>query len=114
MLSSLQTAVRHLPSYIDAVLVTLVDQPLVEPETIDHLLAAYWQGHGELIAPSFAGRRGNPVLIGRPHFDELLRLPVGKAPRDLLRRHEVYLVPAQSAAVLDDIDTMDDYRRLHR
>lgn len=112
MLSSLQTAVRRLPPSIDAVLVTLVDQPLVEPETIDRLLVAYWQGHGELIAPSFAGRRGNPVLIGRPHFEELLCLPVGKAPRDLLRRHDVYLVPAPSAAVLEDIDDMDDYHRL--
>lgn len=113
MLSSLQTAVRQLPPHCAAVLVVLADQPMVEPQTIDQLLQAYWQGHGEIVAPVFEGQRGNPVLIGRSCFDALLALPPGSAPRDLLKAHagEVHLVNVASDAVLRDIDRPQEYER---
>lgn len=112
MLSSLQMAVRHLPAHIDAVLVMLGDQPLVEPETIDRILSAYWQGKGEIVAPQFKSRRGNPVLIDRRYFEELLALSPGSAPRDLLKKHPAYLVPVESESVLLDIDDPTEYERL--
>jgi molybdenum cofactor cytidylyltransferase len=113
MLSSLKAAVRKVPSGCAAVLVVLADQPMVEPETIDLLLAAYWQGRGELIAPFFEGRRGNPVLIGRPYFEELLDLPPERAPRDLLRKYaaEVVPVPVETDTILRDLDDLDEYER---
>ncbi|MAT99674.1 MAG: putative selenium-dependent hydroxylase accessory protein YqeC [Anaerolineaceae bacterium] len=113
MLSSLQTAVRQLPENITAVLVMLADQPMVKPETIDLLLAAYWQGHSDLIAPMFAGRRGNPVLIGRSYFAELLALPPGDAPRTLLRRHadKLHLVKVPTDSILRDLDKPAQYER---
>jgi len=114
MLSSLQTAVRALPEWATAVLVMLADQPMVEPETINALLFAYWQGRGELIAPEFGGKRGNPVLIGRRCFADLLALPPGSAPRALLRHYadDLHLVAAGSNSVLQDLDSPDDYERL--
>ncbi|HEX6384622.1 MAG TPA: selenium cofactor biosynthesis protein YqeC [Anaerolineae bacterium] len=113
MLSSLQTAIRHLPPNRAAVLVVLADQPMVEPETMERLLEAYWQGQGELIAPIHDGRRGNPVLIGRAYFDELLALPPGAAPRDVLKKHrdELCLVSVESDSVLRDLDRPEEYER---
>ncbi len=113
MLSSLQTAVSHLPEHISAVLVMLADQPMVQPETINHLLAAYWQGKGELIAPTFDNQRGNPVIIGRSYFAELLALPAGSAPRDLLRRHAdaLYCLPVETDTILRDLDTPTQYEQ---
>lgn len=111
MLLSLQTAVAQLPSDRSAVLVMLADQPLVTSAVIDELLQAYARGQGAIIAPQYKSRRGNPVLIGRPHFAELLALPPDAAPRDLLRRHPVTLVPVLTDAILQDIDNLDDYNR---
>ena len=113
MISSLQTAVRQLPEWVTAVLVALADQPMVPPEVMDQLLFAYWQGKGSLVAPAFDGRRGNPVLIGREHFAELLALTPDEAPRTLLQRHpaDLHLVPVSSAAVLHDLDSPEDYER---
>lgn len=113
MLSSLQVGLCHLPAGTDAVLVILADQPLVGPEIVNRLLVAYEAGHGDLIAPTFQGIRGNPVLIGRPYFAELLALPWGHAPRTLLRRHldRLYLVPVESVAILQDLDRPEDYER---
>ena len=111
MLSSLQTAVAQLPQSTAAVLVMLADQPMVEPQTINSILQAYWQGWGDIIAPTYNGQQGNPVLIDRRYFKELLALPAGAAPRDLLKRHEVFNVPVQSKSVLQDIDEPEDYKR---
>jgi molybdenum cofactor cytidylyltransferase len=113
MLSSLQAAVAQLPRNRAAVLVMLADQPMIEAQVLDRLLAAYWRGHGELIAPSYKGQRGNPVLIGRSYFPQLLALLQGSAPRELLQRYEddLYLVEVESEAILHDIDRPDDYLR---
>ncbi|MCI0396154.1 MAG: EF2563 family selenium-dependent molybdenum hydroxylase system protein [Chloroflexi bacterium] len=110
MLSSLQVAVQHLPLDRAAVLVMLADQPMVEPETIDQVLAAYWQGEGEALAPAYRGRRGNPVLIGRRHFAALLALPAGAAPRDALQE-ALRLVEVLADSVLQDLDRPEDYQR---
>ncbi len=111
MLSSLQTAVRHLPSSTDAILVMLADQPLVTSATINQLLTAYRQGKGDIIAPVYNGQRGNPVLISRRFFTDLLALPTGSAPRALLKQHPeaVYLVEIADESVLIDLDDEDTY-----
>jgi molybdenum cofactor cytidylyltransferase len=76
-------------------------------------LEAYWQQKSDLIAPSFAGQRGNPVLISRAYFEELLALPADAAPRHLLQKHgdALHLVPVASDAILRDLDLIDDYER---
>jgi molybdenum cofactor cytidylyltransferase len=86
---------------------------MVQPDTIDKILAAYWQGQTDLIAPVFEGQRGNPVLIGRAYFAELLNLPPNDAPRSLLRRHpdKLHLLPVDSDAILRDLDSPEQYAR---
>ncbi|MCL4262631.1 MAG: putative selenium-dependent hydroxylase accessory protein YqeC [Anaerolineae bacterium] len=114
MLSSLQRAVWGLDVGVTAVLVILADQPMVESPIYDQLLAAFWQGKGELIVPTFNGQRGNPVLIGRRYFAELLRLPAESAPRALLQAHPdaLYLLPVDTDSVICDLDTPEEYERL--
>lgn len=113
MLSSLQTAVAALPPDRAAVLAVLADQPAVEVETIEALLAAYRRTPGELLAPVYEGRRGNPALIGRRYFAELMALPPGAAPRDLLRRRaaDLRLIPVASDSILRDVDSNEAYER---
>ncbi|PID85443.1 MAG: putative selenium-dependent hydroxylase accessory protein YqeC [Chloroflexi bacterium] len=113
MLSSLQTAVRHLPAHTEAILVMLADQPLVTPATIDLLLTAFRQGQGDIIAPIYAGQRGNPVLISRRFFNELLALPAGSAPRKLLRSNPdaVHLVETADESILINLNDPETYKR---
>jgi molybdenum cofactor cytidylyltransferase len=113
MLSSLQAALRVLPDDREAVLVVLADQPMVGVDTIERLLAAQRATLAGLVAPTYAGKRGNPVLIARRYFSELLALPPGSAPRDLLQRHagQLLLVPADNDAVLHDLDRPEEYER---
>lgn len=114
MLASVQAAVRHLPPAVDAAFVVLGDQPLVGPEIINRLLSAYAEDPRGLIAPVYRGRRGNPVLIDRRYFAELLALPQEAAPRVLLQHHgdDVHYVECESDAILHDLDRPEDYERL--
>lgn len=113
MLSSLQVAIHSLPADRSAVLVMLADQPMIRPETINRLLIAYWQGKGRLVAPFHEGRRGNPVVIDRSLFGELLTLPRGAAPRALLKRHPeaLFRLEVNDPSVLQDLDKWADYQR---
>jgi molybdenum cofactor cytidylyltransferase len=115
MLSSVQAAVRALPPGSQAILVVLGDQPMVGPATLDRLLAAYAAAPAGLVAPYFGPRRGNPVLIDRRYFAELLALPADAAPRALLagHPHDLLAVPVESEAVLHDLDRPEEYKR-HR
>ncbi len=113
MVSSLQTAVRHLPATCAAVLVLLADQPMVPPAILNQILTAFAQGKSDLIAPVYNGKRGNPVLIGRRYFAELLALPADAAPRALLQRHagRLHLEEVATDAILRDLDRPEDYER---
>jgi molybdenum cofactor cytidylyltransferase len=113
MISSLQVALKSLPDNRSAVLVMLADQPMIDSEIVDRLIRAYWENQGQLIAPLYDDRRGNPVLFGRPYFDELLSITDGSPPRQILRRHkeELTLVEVDSTSVLRDLDREEDYVR---
>jgi molybdenum cofactor cytidylyltransferase len=113
MLSSVQTAVRQLGPDVEAVLVMLGDQPMVSSEIIDRIVAAYATGPQGLVAPYYQGQRGNPVLIDRRYFDELLALPADSAPKVLLQRHggDIREVEIGSPTIFYDLDRPEDYER---
>jgi molybdenum cofactor cytidylyltransferase len=115
MISSLQMAIRQLPDNRSAILVVLADQPMIEPKTIDQILVTYWQGKRGIVAPTYRGKRGNPVLIDRKFMEELLTLPADAAPRSLLERHpeSLALLEVNTPTILQDIDTPEQYGR-HR
>ncbi|MFN8378550.1 MAG: selenium cofactor biosynthesis protein YqeC [Anaerolineae bacterium] len=110
MLSSLQTGLRALPAHISAALIVLGDQPRLQPAVVTALTAAYAEGKGDIIAPSFQHRRGHPMLIDRRYWPELLDLTDG-APRDVINRHadRIHYVNVNTDSILRDVDTPDDY-----
>ena len=114
MLSSVQAAIRSLPPATEGALVMLGDQPLVPARLIDALLQANAASPSGLVAPAFKGRRGNPVIIDRRYFVELLALPPEAAPRALLQSHpdDLLLVEVEDDAILHDLDRPEDYERL--
>ena len=74
------------PTNVEAVIVVLGDQPLHSPEIIRGLVAAYRAGGRSIIAPSYNGRRGNPVLFERSRFRELTEVTGDQGARGIIAR----------------------------
>lgn len=101
-----------------AVLVWPVDLPHVHVATAERLVEAYRRGHAAITLPTFAGRRGHPVIWDQMLFDELRTSDAATrdGARAVLHAHadEVEAVPVDDPAVTDYINTPADYERLIR
>ena len=112
MSTSIKLGLRFFQDY-DAVLIVLGDMPLITRETINEIINAYHEGCTAVI-PTHRGLRGNPVLIHRSLFNELMRLRGDVGARELLKgRADVCYVECGPEVIMD-IDTLDDLARIER
>jgi molybdenum cofactor cytidylyltransferase len=107
--ASLRTGVASLPADAAGVFVFLGDMPRV-PVAVLATLAAAARAGALAAAPVFQGRRGNPVLLGRALFPELLALTGDAGARTVLQRlaDRLALVEAPDDGVLFDVDARGD------
>jgi molybdenum cofactor cytidylyltransferase len=106
--TSLRAGIEALPPDTDAAVIALGDMPLVTPDAVRRLIAAYSPAeHRSVIVPVFGGERGNPVLWGRQHFEALTQLEGDRGARVLFDQHadEIVEVAMTDDAVLRDADT---------
>lgn len=108
--SSLRAGLAALPPACPAVVIALVDQPLVTPAAVARLIAAYGAGAGIAVA-TYGGARRNPVLLRAEHFAGVAEAATGdQGARGYLRAHPDLItpVPCDDVAAPDDIDTPGD------
>ncbi len=113
-LSSLLVALRAVDHPgVRAMLVTLVDLPLVSPTTVRVVLDAYQRTGAPLVRPASRGRHGHPVLFDRRLFDELRRADPERGAKPVVRAHaaEGVEVEVNDDGAFDDIDTPAEYER---
>ncbi|MDB5643230.1 MAG: 4-diphosphocytidyl-2C-methyl-D-erythritol kinase [Hyphomicrobiales bacterium] len=108
MASSLKAGLAQLPSNACAALVLLGDMPLVSPALIAKLVAAFANDPQAIaVLPVHEGVRGNPVLLSRAVFAEIMQLSGDAGARQVLRGRDADVVEVdvdESAARLD-VDT---------
>ena len=108
--ASLRAGIAAVPEDARAAIVGLGDMPLVTARVIERLVAAYDPNEGRLIvAPTYNGELGNPVLWDRRFFPEMMALGGDRGARVLLERHagHVATVAMDDDAVLRDVDTAE-------
>jgi molybdenum cofactor cytidylyltransferase len=112
--ASIACGVEHLSGNTRAAIVALVDHPAIPPSVIK-ILIGEWRRGATLVQPEHNGRGGHPVLIDLAYRDELLALDPQSGLRALFaaQRDEVRRVTVESPYVARDMDTWEDYRRLH-
>jgi molybdenum cofactor cytidylyltransferase len=109
---SVKAGLQALPENYEACFFLLGDQPNVTTELINSMLDRYRRTLATIVAPSYRGCRGNPVLFGRSLFQELLTLEGDRGGRDVILRHQgqVETVEAEEESIFLDIDTRADYQ----
>ena len=118
-IKSLRAALAALePIRPSGILAWPVDLPHVRVATLERLLEAHRRTGAHAVVPSFAEQRGQPVIWDQALFAELATSAA--ATRDgagaVLAAHELDLitVAVDDPAVIDDLNTPEDYERLIR
>jgi CTP:molybdopterin cytidylyltransferase MocA len=98
--ASLRCAFASLPPETEAAVVVLADGPDLAPEAVERVLDAWRRGAGEVVAASYGGDRGHPVVLARSVWS--------KVPDAGARALEPVLVPCDDLGAPGDVDTPQD------
>jgi molybdenum cofactor cytidylyltransferase len=114
MASSLRVGLSALDPRVDAALIVLADQPFIRPETLDLLANQHRSSKPQIVIPTYQGFRGNPVLLDRSVFFEVMALEGDVGCRAIFASHPegMVKVEVEDAGILLDIDDQEDYKRL--
>ena len=116
-LSSLLTAMdAAIAPDTEALVVTLVDVPLLTAETVQRVVGEWRRTRAPIVRPAIGDRHGHPVVFDRRVFDELRRAPLERGAKVVVRAHatEIVNVAVTDEGCLVDVDTPGDYEALGR
>jgi nicotine blue oxidoreductase len=98
--ASLRCGLLALSDEAEAAVVVLADGPDLAPAAIDRVIEA-WRAHGDdVLAASYGGQRGHPVLLARTAWDDV--------PDEGARALAPLLVPCDDLGPPGDVDYPDD------
>ena len=98
--ASLRCGLAELSADVEAAVVVLADGPLLAPAAIDRVVESWREFGTEIVAASYGGVRGHPVLLARPAW--------GRVPDEGARALEPLLVPCDDLGPPGDVDYPDD------
>jgi molybdenum cofactor cytidylyltransferase len=101
---------------VTAMLLTLVDVPLVSASTVRQVIDHYRSTHAPIVRPTSGGRHGHPVLIDRAVFQALRRADPGQGAKPVIRAYATAQGDLEigDEGAFNDVDTPEDYAELMR
>ena len=98
--ASLRCGLAALGSEVEAAVVVLADGPSLAPAAIDRIVAAWRDTAATVVAASYGGDRGHPLLVARAAWEDI--------PDEGLRAAEPLLVPCDDLGEPGDVDYPHD------
>jgi molybdenum cofactor cytidylyltransferase len=116
MASSIKVGLNFLllqHSNLQAVLITVCDQPFISAELFNQLITHYQTHLCRIVASHYGDVIGVPALFDRSLFPDLLNLSGDMGARKIIQKYqqECQVVAFPQGNI--DVDTMDDYDRLN-
>jgi molybdenum cofactor cytidylyltransferase len=101
----------------DAAMITLVDRPPVQLETIQFLATKFEQASEQsvwAVVPEYHGKHGHPILAGREMIEAFLRAPAGSNAREVEHSNQdkIAYVQVEDPFVVMNVDTPEQYAAL--
>jgi molybdenum cofactor cytidylyltransferase len=94
---------------MQTLVIALGDMPYVKTETISTLLEQA-KSTDAVVAPSYRGKRGNPVVFRAPHFEGLWRLSGDKGASEFIKNQHTILVDVEDPGIHRDVDLPQDLK----
>ena len=98
--ASLRCGLAELPPETEAAVVVLADGPDLAPAAIDRVVECWRARDADIVAASYGGNRGHPVLLARNLWNEI--------PDEGARVFDAVLVPCDDLGAPGDVDFADD------
>ena len=98
---------------VSAVLVTLVDVPLVSASTVRTVIDSHRRTGAPIVRPTSGDRHGHPLLIDRSVFGARRAADPSAGAKPIVRAHASALgdIAIDDEGAFTDIDTEEDYRK---
>lgn len=113
-LRSLQRGLASLAdAELDAVLVALVDIPLVSSRTVRRLIDEWARTRAPIVRPARGDEHGHPVIFGRQLFGPLSAADPTQGAKPVVRAHAAAIVEVivDDEGAFRDFDTPEDVKR---
>jgi CTP:molybdopterin cytidylyltransferase MocA len=98
--ASLRCGLAALGNDAQAAVVVLVDGPDLSPAAIDRIVEVWRESGAEVVAATYGGNRGHPVLLARPVWERI--------PDEGARSLPALLVPCDDLGPPGDVDFADE------
>ena len=113
--SSIRTGVQALINQVpdvEAILLLLCDQPAVNAQFIERLIATREATKKNIVASSYANTVGVPAILDRSLFKELLALGDEAGAKSIILKNPERVAPLAFPEGAIDIDTSEDWKAL--
>jgi molybdenum cofactor cytidylyltransferase len=113
--SSIQTGMAYLlQHYPDAsnILIMVCDQPFITENLLHQMMATKESTGKGIVACTYAGAIGTPVLFDKKYFNQLLLLQGASGAKKLVQQLEEDVAIVNFPAGAMDIDTPEEYEQL--
>ena len=111
--SSLRTGLQYLVEEnpkIDAVIISVCDQPYLTPTIINQLIQTYREGDFPIVSSDYGVRLGVPALLDRQFFPQLLALKADEGARKIIRSNPDLVATIDFPKGAIDLDTPAAYQ----
>ena len=98
--ASLRCGLAALGNDAQAAVVVLADGPDLSPAAIDRIVEVWRESGAEVVAATYDGNRGHPVLLARPVWERI--------PDEGARSLPALLVPCDDLGPPGDVDFADE------
>ncbi len=115
--SSIVTVVKHLINeniHADGLLIALADQPLLDVNYLNLMIRTFQENPQKIVATTYEKKSGVPALFPIAYLDALSRLTGDRGASAFINADKKKLLILDSENKVFDIDTIEDYNRLHK
>lgn len=110
--TSISLGVKNLASTSEAILILLVDQPLISQVLLQNMMQTFAEKKYPIVACHYGNQLGVPILFDKSFFSELENLKGEQGAKLFLKNYAEKIASVEFKGGLFDIDTPDDLFKL--